>query len=126
MICVTDTLPVGLHNSRDGAIALSPSMFSASAPTGKKVGLLQCCWMNADDNPRFAKDPSLYFAFNQKLNEKLRHLFQKLGYDGFVYRNEIESGDSVSDSYCVSDENQVAVEGEEMVQYANARAQCAA
>lgn len=56
--------------------------------------------MNADDNPRFAKDPSLYFAFNQKLN--------------------------IADSYCVFDDRQVAVVGEEMVKYGRCRARCAA
>lgn len=48
--------------------------------------------MNADDNPRFTKDPPLYFAFNQKRNVELRRLYQKLGYDGFGYTNELEDG----------------------------------
>lgn len=38
-------------------------------------------------------NPSLYAAFNQKLNAELRRLFQKLGYDGFVYRNETGSSE---------------------------------
>ena len=42
-------------------------------------------------------------AFNQELNVELRHLFQKLGYDGFVYTNELEDGESAVDSYCVFD-----------------------
>lgn len=89
----------------------------AAAPLKRKFDSLCRRWMNADDNPRFAKDPSLYFAFNQKLNEELRHLFQKLGYDGFVYTNELEDGDSAADSYCVFDDRQVAVKGKEMVKY---------
>lgn len=58
----------------------------AAAPLKRKFDLLSRRWMNADDNPRFAKNPSLYFAFNQKLNVELRRLFQKLGYDGFYYK----------------------------------------
>ena len=81
----------------------------ASVPLKKKFDSFQRRWMNAEVNPRFAKDPSLYAAFNQKLNIELRNLFQKLGYDGFVYRNEIESGDSAADSYCVFDDRQVKV-----------------
>ena len=87
----------------------------AAAPLKRKFDSLCRRWMNADDNPRFAKDPSLYFAFNQKLNEELRHLFQKLGYDGFVYTNELEDGESAADSYCVFDDRQVAVVGVEVV-----------
>ena len=83
----------------------------AAAPLKRKFDSLCRRWMNSDDNPRFAKDSSLYFAFNQKLNEDLRHLFQKLGYDGFVYTNELEDGESAADSYCVFDERQVAVVG---------------
>ena len=84
-----------------------------AAPFRRKYDELLRRWMNADDNPRFAKDPSLYFAFNQKLNEELRHLFQKLGYDGFVYTKELEDGESAADSYCVFDEGQVRITGEE-------------
>ena len=91
--------------------------FPASAPLKRKFDLLLRRWMNADDNPRFAKDPTLYFAFNQKLNVELRRLFQKLGYDGFVYTNELEDGESAADSYCVFDVCQIAVVGEEMVKY---------
>ena len=97
----------------------------AAAPLKRKFDSLCRRWMNADDNPRFAKDPSLYFAFNQKLNEELRHLFQKLGYDGFVYTNELEDGESAADSYCVFDDRQVAVVGEEMVKYLNHSRQAA-
>ena len=89
----------------------------AAAPLKRKFDSLCRRWMNADDNPRFAKDPSLYFAFNQKLNEELRHFFQKLGYDGFVYTNELEDGESSADSYCVFDDRQVAVKGKEMVKF---------
>ena len=50
-------------------------------------------------------------AFNQKLNVEIRRFFQKLGYDGFVYTNELEDGESAADSYCVFDGRQVAVVG---------------
>ena len=33
--------------------------------------------------------------------------------------NELEDGESAADSYCVSDDQQVAVVGEEMVKYSN-------
>ena len=89
----------------------------AAAPLKRKFDSLCRRWMNVDDNPRFAKDPSLYFAFNQKLNVEIRRLFQKLGYDGFVYTNELEDGESAADSYCVFDGRQVAVVGKEMVKF---------
>ena len=59
-----------------------------AAPFRRKFDSISSRWMNADDNPRFAKNPSLYFAFNQKLNVELRRLFQNLGYDGFVAREK--------------------------------------
>ena len=40
--------------------------------------------------------------------------------------NELEDGESAADSYCVFDDRQVAVVGEEMVKYGNSRARCAA
>ena len=40
--------------------------------------------------------------------------------------NEPEDGESAADSYCVSDDQQVAVVGEEMVKYGRCRARCAA
>ena len=40
--------------------------------------------------------------------------------------NELEDGDSAADSYCVFDDRQVAVMGEEMVKYAACRECCAA
>lgn len=83
-----------------------------AAPLRRKYEMLSRRWMNADDNPRFAKNPSLYFAFNQKLNVELRRLFQKLGYDGFVYRNELEDGEAAADSYCVFDAKQVKIVAE--------------
>ena len=86
-----------------------------TAPLRCKYDVLFGRWMNADDNPRFAMDPSLYFAFNQKLNVELRRLFQKLGYDGFIYTNELEDGESAADSYCVFDDKQVVVVGVERV-----------
>ena len=51
------------------------------------------------------------------LHEEFRRLFQKLGYDGFVYTNELEDGESAADAYCVFDDRQVAVVGEEMVKF---------
>ena len=87
----------------------------ASAPLRRKFDVLFRRWMNADDNPRFAKDPSLYAAFNRKLNIELRRLFQKLGYDGFVYRNEIESAAESADSCVVFDARQITIFGEERV-----------
>ena len=90
-------------------------MHPTSAPLCRKYEALLNRWMNADDNPRFAKDPSLYAAFNQKLNVELRCLFQKLGYDGFVYRNEIESAAESADSYVVFDARQITILGEERV-----------
>ena len=81
----------------------------------RKYDALFSRWMNADDNPCFQKDPSLYSAFNQHLNVELRRLFQELGYDGFVYTNEIESAESAADSYCVFDARQVSVVAEERV-----------
>lgn len=89
------------------------------APFRRSYETLLDSWMAADDNPRFMKDPALYEAFNRKLNVEIRRLFQKLGYDGFVYRNELEAGESTADSYCVFDSSQVVVKGEEMVQYYN-------
>lgn len=86
-----------------------------ASPLRRKYEMLLNRWMNADDNLRFAKDPSLYAAFNQKLNVELRRLFQDLGYDGFVYRNEIESAAESADSYVVFDERQVTIVGEESV-----------
>jgi len=82
----------------------------------------------ADDNPRYEKDPSLYAAFNARMNVSIRRLFQALGYDrsspsasprqvGFVYTNELEDGSSAADSYCVFTSRQVAVVGDEMVKY---------
>ena len=82
-----------------------------SAPLRRKFDVLFRRRMNADDNPRFAKDLSLYAAFNRKLNIELRRLSQKLGYDVFVYWNELESGDSAADSYCVFDVGQVEIVG---------------
>lgn len=87
----------------------------ASAPLRRKFDVLFRRWMNADDNPRFARDPSLYAAFNLKLNTELRRLFQKLGYDGFVYRNEIESAAESADSYVVFGGRLVAIVGEASV-----------
>ena len=58
---------------------------------------------------------ALYAAFNQKLNVELRRLFQNLGYDGFVYRNEIESAAESADSYVVFDARQITILGEERV-----------
>ena len=81
----------------------------ASAPLKKKFDALLRRWMDADDNPRFAKDPSLYAAFDQKLNIELRCLFPELGYDGFVYRNEIESAAESADSYVVFDAKQITI-----------------
>ena len=81
----------------------------ASAPLKKTLDSLLHCWMNADDNPRFTKDPALHEAFNQKLNVEIRRLFQRLGYDGFVYRNELEDGASCADSYVVFDTGQISV-----------------
>lgn len=81
----------------------------------RKYESLLSRWINADDNPRFAEDLSLCFAFNQKLNVELRRLFQKLVHDGFVNRNELEEGESTADSYCVFDERQVSAMGEEMI-----------
>ena len=40
--------------------------------------------------------------------------------------NEREDGESAADSYCVFDDRQVAVVGEEMVKYGKSRARCAA
>ena len=40
--------------------------------------------------------------------------------------NELEDGESAADSYCVFDDRQVAVLGEEMVKYKKCRARCAA
>ena len=40
--------------------------------------------------------------------------------------NELEDGESAADSYCVFNERQVAVMGEEMVKYGRCRARCAA
>ena len=40
--------------------------------------------------------------------------------------NEREDGESAADSYCVFDDRQVAVIGEEMVKYDKSRARCAA
>ena len=40
--------------------------------------------------------------------------------------NEREDGESTADSYCVLDDRQVAVVGEEMVKYGKSRARCAA
>ena len=88
-----------------------------AAPLRRSYETLLGSWMSADDNPHFQKDPSLYHAFNQKLNVEIRRLFQKLGYDGFVYRNELEAGEFAADSCCVFTTSQVAVKGEEMVQY---------
>ena len=87
----------------------------ASAPRRRKFDVLFRRWMNADDNPRFAKEPSLYAAFDQKLNIELRCLFQKLGYDGLVYRNEIESAAESADSCVVFDARQITIFGEERV-----------
>ena len=42
----------------------------------------------------------------------LRRFFQKLGYDGFVYTNELEDGESAADSYCVFDAKQVKIVAE--------------
>lgn len=39
--------------------------------------------------------------------------------------NELEEGESAADSYCVFDDRQVAVEGEEMVKYLNHSRQAA-
>lgn len=83
-----------------------------SAPLRRKYEALLNLWMNADDNPRYAKDPSLYAALNQKLNVELRNLFLKLGYDGFVYRNEIESAAESADSYVIFDAKQITILGE--------------
>lgn len=85
----------------------------ATAPLKKKFDSLLCCWMNADDNPRYKRDPSLCVVFNQKLNVEMRRLFQRLGYDGFIYRNELEAGESAADSYCVFDGWQVKIVGVE-------------
>lgn len=88
----------------------------ASAPLKRKFDSLFARWMDADDNPRFANDPSLYEAFNRKLNVEIRRLFQKLGYDGFIYTNELEDGGSSADSYCVFENFQAKTVGiEEMV-----------
>ena len=40
--------------------------------------------------------------------------------------NELEDGESTADSYCVFDDGQVAVVGDEMVNYSNSCARCAA
>ena len=40
--------------------------------------------------------------------------------------NKLEDGESAADSYCVFDDRQVAVGGEEMVKYTLCRARCAA
>ena len=85
-----------------------------AAPLRRSYETLLGSWMSADDNPRFQKDPSLYHAFNQKLNVEIRRLFQKLGYDGFVYRNELEAGEFAADSYCVFDVGQVKIVGVEV------------
>ncbi len=40
--------------------------------------------------------------------------------------NEREDGESAADSYCVFDERQIAVVGEEMVKHGKGRVHCAA
>ena len=40
--------------------------------------------------------------------------------------NELEGGESAANAYCVFDDSQVAVVGEEMVKYGKSRARCAA
>ena len=40
--------------------------------------------------------------------------------------NEFEDDESAADSYCVFDDGQIAVVGEEMVKYGKSRARCAA
>ena len=51
---------------------------------------------------------------------------QESGTDAQESSPELEDGESAADSYCVFDDRQVAVVGEEMVKYGKSRACCAA
>lgn len=65
----------------------------------------------ADDNPRYARDPECRAAFDRRLDASIRRLLRKLGYDGLVYRNEIEDS---ADSYVVFDPRRIVIEGAEV------------
>jgi len=72
-------------------------------------------WLSQDDDPSLAKNLPLFAEFNKKMNIEIRRLFSSLGYDGFVYMNELEDGESKADSYCVFNAQQVAIIREEAV-----------
>ena len=52
-----------------------------------------------------AAESRIAFLREKNPSAMCRRLFQKLGYDGFVYTNELEDGESAADSYCVFEMN---------------------
>jgi len=97
------------------AAAPRPPHLPHLAALQRRLDRLVARYLAADDNPRYQKDPSLYAAFSVRMNVSIRRFFQALGYDGFVYTNELEDGESAADSYCVFSSRQVAVIGEEQI-----------
>ena len=72
---------------------------------------------NGPSRKSFIFRPGAHYSneSRRKLNIELRRFFQKLGYDGFVYRNEIESAAESADSCVVFDARQITIFGEERV-----------
>lgn len=66
-------------------------------------------WLGDEDDPVLSQRGDDYKAYCAILNREVIRFFKALGYDGFVYANEIEDGACAADSYVAFDENQITV-----------------
>ena len=67
----------------------------------EKVDALVAEWLGSDDDPALMGNEWALAEYNARLNREVCRLFKSLGYDGLVYVNELEDGDSAADSYVV-------------------------
>jgi len=71
--------------------------------------------MRVENDPRCPDYPILRDVTERKANDRIRSLFQSLGYDGLVYQQDLKDGKPQEDSYCVFDAKQVKIIGAEPI-----------
>ena len=83
---------------------------SANAGLRHEIDVLANEWMASDDDPTLTGSDSAHAEYCAKLNREIVRLFKTLGFDGLVYVNELEDGESKADSYVLFDVGQICVE----------------
>ena len=83
---------------------------SANAGLRHEIDVLANEWMASDDDPTLTGSDSAHAEYYAKLNREIVRLFKTLGFDGLVYVNELEDGESKADSYVLFDVGQICDE----------------